>query len=151
VIRRDVEDELRCDPRVDDAEIAVSVRDGVVALSGVVPTYDQRSMIVRIAQWVSDAPADAALLLVREPDMVAHCDSDIARQAEDAIRWDVEVPSSRISVHADGGELTLEGRVCWEFERQAADRAVRHIAGVRRLENRIEVIPQPLGAAPGAT
>jgi osmotically-inducible protein OsmY len=41
-IKRDVEDELRWDPRLDDTDVAVSVRDGVVELAGFVKSFPEK-------------------------------------------------------------------------------------------------------------
>lgn len=144
LIKRDVEDELRCDPRIDDSAVAVAVSGGVVTLSGLVRTHRQRSVVMQIAEWVTGSTVNAAQLAVQPPDEVGFLDSEIARRAEDALRWDVEVPSSRITVRVDDGTLTLDGDVHWEFERQAADRAVRHLAGIHRVTNRVQVLPQRL-------
>src|SRR3982074_1726766 len=41
-IRRDVEDELRWDPDIDDTDIAVNVNNGIVTLAGFIRSYVQK-------------------------------------------------------------------------------------------------------------
>jgi osmotically-inducible protein OsmY len=57
---------------------------------------------------------------------------DIARAAVDTLKWSVFVPSSRIKVKVSKGWVTLEGAVDWEFQKNAAEKAVRKLTGIRR-------------------
>jgi osmotically-inducible protein OsmY len=41
-VKRNVEDELKYDPDVDATDIGVSVKNGVVSLTGFVGSYNQR-------------------------------------------------------------------------------------------------------------
>lgn len=52
----------------------------------------------------------------------------------------IGLPSSIRAGVADG-HVTLTGRVPWPFHRVAAEVAVRHVAGVTGVTNRIEVAP----------
>ena len=49
-LKEDIEDELRWDPRINPAQIAVSVAGGSVSLSGTVDTYAEKW-----APWRSSA------------------------------------------------------------------------------------------------
>ena len=68
-------------------------------------------------------------------------DTDIAKAAVDALNWDITVPSDRIKVKVDKGWVTLTGEVNWDFQRRAAERAVRNLTGVSGLTNLITVMP----------
>jgi osmotically-inducible protein OsmY len=138
-IKRDVEDELRWDPRVNESEIGVAVKDGVVTLSGYVPNYAQRTAAEHDAERVSGVRALAEELKVKLPGTVEFTDTDIARRAVNALEWDVEVPASRIKVRVDRGWITLEGEADWQFERKAAERAVRYLSGVVGVSNLIRI------------
>jgi osmotically-inducible protein OsmY len=69
-------------------------------------------------------------------------DVDLARQAVDALTWNSLVPADRIKVGVDGGWLTLKGEVDHDYERRAAEPAVRYLAGVRGVSNLIVVKPR---------
>ena len=60
-----------------------------------------------------------------------HTDTAIARAAANALRSDVRVPDDRIKVTVEKGWLTLKGDVDWDYQRRAAEAAVRNLAGVR--------------------
>ena len=140
-LRRDVEDELSWDPRITDAEIGVSAKDGVVTLSGFVKSYAQRLAAEHAAERVSGVRAVAEELHVKLPGTIDLSDTDIAHRAVNAMKWDVEVPDAKIKVRVDKGWTTLEGEVDWNFERQAAERAVRYLTGVKGVSNMIRIAP----------
>jgi osmotically-inducible protein OsmY len=68
-------------------------------------------------------------------------DTDIAKAALDASKWDVTVPLNRIKVKVNDDWITLTGDVRWDFQRRAAERAVRELPGVRGISNLITVTP----------
>ena len=140
-LRRDVEDELSWDPRISDAEIGVSAKDGVVTLSGIVKSYAQRLAAEHAAERVSGLRAVAEELRVKLPGTIDLSDTDIAHRALSAMKWDVEVPDSKLKARVDKGWVTLEGEVDWQFERQAAERAVRYLTGVKGVSNQIRLAP----------
>ena len=140
-LRRDVEDELSWDPRISDAEIGISAKDGVVTLSGFVKSYAQRLAAEHAAERVSGVRAVAEELHVKLPGTIDLSDTDIAHRAVNAMKWDVEVPDAKIKARVDKGWITLEGEVDWNFERQAAERSVRYLTGVKGVSNQLRIAP----------
>ena len=69
-------------------------------------------------------------------------DADIARAAENALEWNVSVPYEKIKVTAEKGFLTLQGEVDWEYQRSAAEGAVRYLTGVLGVSNEITIKPK---------
>ncbi len=138
-LKHDVEAELSWDPRITEPEIGVAVRDGVVTLSGFVKSYAQRIAAEHAAERVSGVRALAEELRVKLPGTVDLSDTDIAHRALSALEWDIEVPDSRIKLRVDKGWIVLEGEVGWQFERVAAERAVRYLSGVKGVTNQIHI------------
>ncbi len=138
-LKHDVEAELSWDPRIIEPEIGVAVRDGVVTLSGFVKSYAQRIAAEHAAERVSGVRALAEELRVKLPGTVDLSDTDIAHRALSALEWDIEVPDSRIKLRVDKGWIVLEGEVGWQFERVAAERAVRYLSGVKGVTNQIHI------------
>ena len=64
-IQRDVENELEWDPDIDETNIAVKVNDGVVALTGFVPSYSDKYAAERIAKRILGVKAVANDLEVK--------------------------------------------------------------------------------------
>ena len=141
-LQQDVLAELRWQPNVNAADVDVLVHDGVVTLSGFVDSYAQRRVAECAAERVSGVRAIADELRVRLPGLHERDDTALAHAAAEALRWDIEVPEDRVRVMVQHGYVTLEGNVEWRFQREAAERAVRHLTGVRGVTNLVTVKPR---------
>ena len=80
-LHRDVVDELRWEPRVRDAEIGVSVKDGVVTLTGRVATFAQKHAAARVVERIAGVRAVADDLQVEIPGSLQRSDTEIAHAA----------------------------------------------------------------------
>jgi len=140
-LERDVRDELAFDPRVDVKAITVSAKGGVVTLSGSAPTWAAKLTACQDAERVSGVNVVVEHLDVALPDLHARTDADLAKAVADALRWDVEVPHDTIKTSVRDGWITLEGKVEWQYQRAAADGAVRYLVGVKGVTNQITVAP----------
>jgi osmotically-inducible protein OsmY len=138
-LREDVLHELEAEPSIDARRIGVAVVEGVVTLTGEVPTYAEKWRAERVVSRVEGVRGIANDIEVKLADH--HSDTDIARAAADALKWNVMVPSDRITVKVEKGWVTLSGDVNWDFQRRAAERAVRDLPGVRGISNIIRVAP----------
>ena len=141
-LHTDVIEELQWDPRVKEAEIAVSAKGGVVTLTGWVETYAQKYAAERAVERVAGVRAVADDLVVRPLGTLRRNDTEIAHSAINALEWDIEVPNDKITVKVDSGWVTLKGEVDWNFQKRAAERAVRYLTGVKGITNAIEVTPK---------
>ena len=140
-LHKDVIEELRWDPRVNEAEIGVSAKGGVVTLTGSVETYAQKFAAERAVERVTGVRAIAEELHVRPTSTRLYDDTEIAHAAVKALAWNIEVPADKVTAKVEGGWVTLRGEVHWNFQRLAAERAVRYLGGVKGLLNLIEVKP----------
>jgi len=138
-VQADVRAELAWDPRVDDAEIHVTVANGVATLTGTVPSFADKRAAERAAERVFGVKAVANELAVAVPLHYRRSDADIAEAVVDALAWDVEVPERQIKASVADGWITLTGVAQWRYQRDAAARAVRNLAGVRGVTNEITV------------
>jgi osmotically-inducible protein OsmY len=140
-LQRDVFDELKWEPAVHSTHIGVIVKDGVVTLEGTVDSYPEKWAAERAVKRVAGVKA-LEELEVRIPGSGKQTDADVAEAAENALKWDVLVPSDRIKVTVEKGFLTLEGQIDWEFQRSAAKKAVLNLEGVTGVANEITVKPK---------
>ena len=141
-IRRDVEDELRWDPDIDATDVAVAVNNGVVALTGFVRSYSQRTQAERDAKRVAGVLGVANDIEVRLPVIDQRPDPDIARDAVSALKSELPYSSENIKVIAKDGKITLEGTVEWNYARERAESAVKRIRGVKGVTNSITLKPK---------
>src|SRR3954452_21774717 len=141
-LQRDVLDELRWEPSVDAAHIGVSVKDGVVTLNGHVSSYAEKYAAERAAKRVHGVKAVANELDVKLPGSSRRTDEDIAAAAVNALKSNLSVPHDKIKVTARNGWVTPEGEVEWQFQKNAAESAVRYLPGVTGVSNLIMVKPR---------
>lgn len=139
-LRRDIERELEMEPSIDERRIGVAVLDGIVTLTGEVRSYAEKWQAERTVERVAGVRGVVNDLVVKPA--TERSDIDIARAAADVLKWNVLVPADRIKVRVESGWLTLEGDVEWEYQRRAAERAVRNLPGVRGISNLIVVKPR---------
>ena len=141
-IQTDVLAELRWDPRVLPNEIGVSVKDGVVTLTGSVDSYMKKWAAEEAAHKVRGVKAVANDLEVKLPSSSQRTDTDIAAAVVRAIETDAYVPVDKLDVTVTKGWVTLKGDVEWHFQRSDAERAVRRLTGVTGVTNLITVTPR---------
>jgi osmotically-inducible protein OsmY len=145
-IKRDVEAELRWDPDIDPTDIGVAVKNGVVTLTGFVKSYNDKWEAERNAKRVSGVLGVANDLEVRLPNLDERPDPEIARDAVAAIKAQLPVSYEQIKVVVKNGWISLEGEVEWNYQREAAERAVGRLRGVKGVSNKVELKPR---ATPG--
>lgn len=141
-LQHDVLAELEWDPSVDAAKIGVSADDGVVTLTGHVSSYPHKWAAERIAKRVFGAKAVANDLEVTLPGDDKHDDTEIAKAAVAALRWNISVPVQKIKVTVTKGWVTLTGDLDWQYQKRAAEESVSSLKGVRGVSNTIHVAPR---------
>ena len=139
MLRNDVTAELSWQPSLRNEEIGVAVKDGVVTLTGEVTSFARKCDAEHAAKSVHGVRAVAIDLPVKFPNSLAHSDTQIAHQALKALQWDIDVPDESVMLRVEDGKVTLEGEVEWQFQKAAAERAIRYLAGVRSVTSRISV------------
>ena len=140
-LRKAVESELNFEPSINAAEIGVAAKDGIITLSGNVPSYWEKMAAERAAARVSGVKAVVNEVEVHLPGSSERTDEDIARAALNALQWNVLIPSDRITVKVSKGWVTLEGMVDWQFQKTAAEKAVRKLIGVKGVIDLMELKP----------
>ncbi|MEX1257441.1 MAG: BON domain-containing protein [Gemmatimonadota bacterium] len=139
-LKRDVENELKWEPSVNEAHIGVGVKDGVVTLSGHVPSYAEKYAAEKAAKRVYSVKAVADELDVQLPGSARRTDEDIAHACVSALEANYSVPDKGIKVLVDDGWVTLDGEVKWQFHKEAAMNAVRFLMGVNGVSNNITIM-----------
>ena len=140
-LKKDIQDELGWDPAVHATDIGVIVKDGIVTLTGHLSSYAEKYAAERATERVSGVQALVMEVDVRLPSSSKRDDADLANAARNALAWNVVVPDSHIQLKVEKGWVTLTGEVEWDYQRKAADRAVRDLLGVVGVSNLIKVKP----------
>ena len=129
-------------PEVDPTGIGVAVEDGVVTLSGHVASYAEKRAAEETVKRVLGVRGVAADIEVRLPGEGATKDDEISQRALQLLAWHTSVPAERIEVTVEGGWVTLTGKVSWQFQRAAAEEAVRNLPGVVGVRDNISLSSQ---------
>ena len=130
--------ELERDAAVDASAIGVAAKDRMVTLTGYVDTYLCKLAAERAAKRVSGVRAVANDIEVRPK--VGRTDADIARDIVRSLELRSTVPDN-VQATVRHGYVTLTGETMWEFQRLDAEKAIRHVRGVRGVVNRIGLAP----------
>jgi osmotically-inducible protein OsmY len=138
-LRQDIIDELDFEPSIDAADIGVAVEDGVATLTGHVPTYAQKITVEDVVRRVKGVKGIAQQIEVRPFGTNRMADDEIAKRALSTISWNTAIPDDAVQVKVQEGWVTLTGKVEWQYQKTAAADAVRDLAGVVGVTNRIEI------------
>jgi osmotically-inducible protein OsmY len=139
-LRDAVLQQLEWNPEIVSKHISASAEDGAVTLTGFVHTYFEKFAAEKAAKSVYGVRALANDIEVKPA--TTRTDPEIAHDIVDAMRVNISVPDDRIKVGVREGFVTVDGKVDWRFQRDAAESCLRSISGVRAVTNNIEVMPK---------
>jgi osmotically-inducible protein OsmY len=138
-ILQDVLHELQWDHRIGAAEVGVEVDNGIVTLTGTVPTYGRKFAAREAAHRVKGVLDVANDITVIPPESSKITDTDIAATVRNALKWDTLIPDEQIQSTVTNGWVTLEGTVDTVSQRQDAESTIQFLKGVRGVTNAIGV------------
>jgi hyperosmotically inducible protein len=158
-IRTRLKEALKTDPQLEHEAIDIrAVNDGVVLLGGEVTTLSSHLRALDVATRVPGVRRVATE--IRSPDRLADEEirRDTAREGGASTRglvrdlWvtsavkmmllaDARTPGLSVSVDTRDGRVTLFGTVPSAEAKAAAEEDARAIAGVRSVENALEIVP----------
>jgi osmotically-inducible protein OsmY len=140
-LKQHVENALDYEPGINATDIGVSVAEGVVTLRGNVDSYREKIAAERVALRVYGVKAVANDLAVRLVSGHQRTDTEIAQAAVHALKWHTAVPDDRVTLTVKDGWIALAGTLDWQYQRDAAGKAVRDLAGVKGVTIDIRVQP----------
>lgn len=142
-LKEDVTAALGWEPSIAADHIGVAVEDGVVTLTGHVDSYWQKSQAERAIGRVKGVKGLAEELEVRLPGHMKKGDDEIAQAALHRMSSDIAIPKDAVKVKVQKGWVTLTGEVEWHYQKDAAAREVRSLAGVTSVSNNVTVKAHP--------
>lgn len=139
VIARLVVDEIYWDSRVDASKVQVEVSDGVVTLTGHVPTFADRFAAEADARMIQGVASVENRVEVVHPKNVP--DPELARNVSTVLDWTPDVDASDIEVTALQGTVTLKGSVRLYWDKLRAHLLAARVEGVHRVIDELVVTP----------
>lgn len=136
-LQRDVQDAIKWEPLLHAAEIGVTVKDGIVTLTGVVDNYAKKVEAEEAAKSVAGVKVviekiEVAISIVGKKD-----DGELATDILKAFDWNWAIPKDKIKVKVEDGWVTLEGDLMWNYQMDAAKKTVTNIFGIKGVTNYI--------------
>ena len=141
-IQKDVMDELKWQPFLNASEIGVTVKNGIVTLSGQIDNYSKKLSAEKAAKRVLGVKAIAEDIQIGVSPAYNKTDTEIAEAVLNALKWHTAVQEEKIKIKVENGNVTLEGEVEWEFQRSNAKTAIENLTGVCSVFNFINVKPK---------
>ncbi len=139
-LQKDVQDAIRWEPLLNAAEIGVTVKDGIVTLTGIVDSYFKKSEAETAAKNVAEVKAVVEKIEIKfSNNWNKKDDNDIAKEVVNAFKWNWQVPSDKVKVRVENGWITLEGELQWNYQKDAARDAVKNLLGVTGVSNNITI------------
>ena len=138
-IQKDVRQALEWDPSITHELIGVAVSEGVLTLTGSVPSYFEKNEAETVAQRVGGVRAVVEKIEVKMSESHIKDDEDIAKAILSQFNWSFSVPDDKIKVSVEKGWVELTGEVEWSFQKSAAQSCVKELIGVRGVSNNITV------------
>jgi osmotically-inducible protein OsmY len=138
-LRNDLQFEMDTDPYLNDEDIRIHVKQGVVTLTGQVNTFYQKLHAGEVASRVLGVREVVNVLTVRQP--VKFSDAALTeRVSKRLIANAITGPvADRISVKVDDGKVMLSGDLDSWAQYEEAARVALLTDGVRGLDNRLSV------------
>jgi len=139
-LQKDVQDAIKWEPLLNAAEIGVTVKDGVVTLTGTVDSYSKKSEAEDATKNVAGVKAVVEQINIKSNDGWAKKDdNEIATEVVHALKWNWQVPADRVTVKVERGWVTLAGELPWNYQKATAQAAVKNLLGVTGVSNNITI------------
>ncbi len=138
-LQKDVQDAIKWEPLLNAAEIGVTVKDGVVTLTGTVDSYTKKTEAEDAAKKVAGVKAVVEKIDIKLAHWGATTDAEVATEVLRAFKWNWQVPNDKVKVKVEDGWVTLEGELHWNYQREAAKDAIKNLLGVKGVSNNIKI------------
>ena len=138
-LQLDVQNAIQWEPLLNAAEIGVIAKDGVVSLTGVVDCYAKKMEAENVAKKVIGVKALVEKIEVKLSSSVIKNDIEIATEILSTLKSNWSVPETKISVKVEDGWVTLEGELGWNYQKDAAKRAITYLTSVKGVTNNINI------------
>jgi osmotically-inducible protein OsmY len=137
-LQADVQDAIKWEPLLNAAEIGVTVKDGVVTLTGTVDSYAKKSEAEDAAKNVAGVQAVVEKIEIKFTSTIGlRTDNEIAGEVLDAFKWNYQVPNEGVKIKVENGWVTLDGQLQWNYQKDAAKQSAGNLVGVRGVTNNI--------------
>jgi osmotically-inducible protein OsmY len=139
-LQRDVLDALKWEPLLKDVQIGVTAEDGIVTLTGTVDSYAKKAEAEDAAKNVAGVKAVVEKIEIKfYSPLATRDDNEIASEVVNAFERNKQIPADRVKVRVEEGWVTLEGELPWNFQKEAIQKTVKDLFGIKGITNLITI------------
>lgn len=139
-IKKDVVEQLVWDSRVNAANVMVDVREGIVSLSGSVPTGNARLSAISDT-WLIEGVVGVQdkLTVLHETEAKMPSDEQLKNRAKQALFWNADIDDSNIEFVLKNGVCTVSGSVDEYWKKWETEKIIANIYGIKEVNNLLTV------------
>ena len=139
-LQKDVQTAIAWEPLLTAAEVGVTVKDGVVSLTGTVDSYLKKTEAENAAKRVVGVKAVVEEIEVKLNNFYEKLnDNEIANEILKALKWNTQIPDDKIKIKVENGWITLEGELVWNYQREAVKDTIKNLSGVMGITDKISI------------
>jgi len=138
-LQKDVQDAIKWEPLLNAAEIGVTVKDGIVTLTGIVDSYAKKLEAQMAARNVIGVKAVIEQIEIQIGISWRKTDAEIATETLNAFKWNWDLANDKIKVEVENGWVTLSGNLEWNYVKEAAQKSITNLLGVKGVTNNIVI------------
>ncbi|RYZ21920.1 MAG: BON domain-containing protein [Chitinophagaceae bacterium] len=139
-LQQDVQEALAWEPLLKNTQLGVTAEGGIVTLTGTVDSFAKK---IEAENTVKNVAGVKAVVEEIEVKFYSHLatrdDSEIASAIVTAFKWNIEIPEDKVQVRVEDGWVTLEGSLSWNYQKEAVQKAVKGLFGIRGVTNSIVI------------
>ena len=139
-LQKDVQDAIKWEPALCNAEISVSANDGLVTLTGAVDSYKKKLHAEDTVKNISGVKAIIEKLEVNYRTSDRQTDTEIAKEVINALSANWEV-GDKVQAKVEHGHVTLTGELPWQYQKEVAMDTLVNLSGVKGITNAITIMP----------
>jgi osmotically-inducible protein OsmY len=145
-LQADVQNAIKWQPLLYNAQIGVTATDGVISLNGIVDSYAKKLGAEKAAITVPGVKALVENIQVKFKGTFKKTNAQIALNVLKALKSNSFVPYNLLVVKVEDGCVTVEGKLPWKHQREAAICAVRNLKAVKGIINNIRITTESYDA-----
>lgn len=135
-LRENILAEIAFEPSANAEGVTVTVRDGVVTLTGEAASHGALHALEKTIQHVKGVRAIVARIELGRGHAVAG-DQDLAERAARVLDWSSVLPRGAVVAKVEDGMVTLCGEVEHHYQRVFAEQQIRSLRDVIKVKNEI--------------
>ncbi len=137
-LQKDVQNAIKWERLLNAAEIGVTVKDGIVTLSGTVDSYAKKLEAEKAAKNVAGVKVVVETIQVQfGENQTQKNDVEIAKEVINAFEGNWEIPKGKVKVKVENGIVSMDGELLWHYQKVAIMRIVKNLLGVKGVNNHI--------------